>query len=200
MGFLTDYKKPYVRYKGCTYHVNAAYDSVLNIQRMYREEKQMEESEKTDLALSILIGNTRQAWKLSYPERAELLALIFREHIETKKRPHVGRAQRLLDFEEDGEYIYASFLQDYGIDLIDMQGKLSWRKFIALFEGLGEKTKIKEVMRIRGMEIPKPNSYNQKEIQRIQELKMYYALPAGDQEHGLDVLFSTLERMAGKGG
>lgn len=199
MGFLTDYKKPYVRYKGCTYHVNVAYDSVLNIQRMYREEEQLEETEKTDLALGILIENNRSVDKLSYAERAELLELIFLEHIETKKRPHVGRTQRLLDFEEDGEYIYASFLQDYGIDLVDMQGKLSWRKFIALFEGLGEKTKIKEVMRIRGMETPKPNSYNQKEIQQIQELKMYYALPVDDVGSGLDILFSTLERMAGKG-
>ena len=53
-------------------------------------------------------------------------------------------------------------------------------------------------MRYRGMEIPKPNKSNQKEIQEIMELKTYYAL--GYQENngaeGLEKLFTTLEGMA----
>ena len=104
----------------------------------------------------------------------------------------------ILDFEEDGEYIYASFMQDYGVDLIDMQGKLSWRKFIVLFDGLSEDTKIKRVMKIRSMELPAFTGKNQKQIQDILELKSYYALPVrgGGEQHGLDSLFSALEGMA----
>ena len=89
-------------------------------------------------------------------------------------------------------------MQEYGIDLIDQQGKLSWKKFMWLFNGLGSDTKIKQVMHIREMEIPQFNGKNQKQIQEIQELKSYYALPVkgGGGQGGLDLLFSTLEGMA----
>lgn len=53
-------------------------------------------------------------------------------------------------------------------------------------------------MHIREMEIPQFNGKNQKQIQEIQELKSYYALPVkgGGGQGGLDLLFSTLEGMA----
>ena len=135
---------------------------------------------------------------MTWQERSDLLQAIYEEKIQTRSRPRVGKQQKLFDFEDDGEYIYASFMQDYGIDLIEEQGRLPWNRFIALFQGLGADTKIKEVMRYRGMEIPKPNKSNQKEIQEIMELKTYYAL--GYQENngaeGLEKLFTTLEGMA----
>lgn len=57
-------------------------------------------------------------------------------------------------------------------------------------------------MRIRNMEVPKFTGKNSKQIQEIQELKSYYALPVkgGGGQDGLDALFSTLERMAVQGG
>ena len=201
MGFLTDYQIPYVEYKGRSYKINVAYDSILNIQRMYKEEQELDGAEKLDIAVGILIDSGKPE-RLTYAEKCELLELIYREHVNVKERPKVGKQKKVLDFEEDGEYIYASFMQDYGIDLIEQQGKLAWKKFIALFQGLSEKTKIKEVMKIRGMDIPSPNKHNQKEIKQITELKMYYALPSEGMngEKGLDLLFSTLERMVEKSG
>lgn len=134
----------------------------------------------------------RPSWKL------ELLELIVKEHIELPKRPPVGQQKKAVDFEQDSDYIYASFMEAYGLDLVDCQGKLHWKKFMALFQGLPEKTKIKEVMRIRGMEMPEATKNNQKEIQNLMELKSYYALPVegGGGEQGLNSLFGALERMA----
>lgn len=201
MGFLTDYIVPTVQYKEVVYKVNTAFDSVLNIQRMYKD-TDLEETDKLDIALNILIERRGRLKKLSYAEKTELIEIIYKEHINLKEHPKVAKQKRVLDFEEDGEYIYASFMQEYGIDLVEQQGRLPWKKFIALFQGLGEKTKIKEVMRIRGMDIPEPNKYNQKEIRQINELKMYYSLPISSEngENGLDLLFNTLERMAEKSG
>ena len=61
-----------------------------------------------------------------------------------------------------------------------------------------ESTKIREIMKIRGMDLPEPTKYNQKERQSLMELKSYYALPAvgGGGQQGLDALFSSLEARA----
>lgn len=196
MGFLTDYEDHTICFRGREYILDLAYDTVLNIQRMFRERK-MDDADLLMEALK-LFGIPEKAILLSAQEEAaDLLQEIFEQKVQTKTRPKVGKQKKLFDFEDDGEYIYASFMQDYGIDLIDMQGKLPWRRFIALFQGLSDKTKIKEVMRIRGMEVPEPTKTNQKEIQNLMELKAYYALNYQEDngKEGLERLFATLEGM-----
>lgn len=197
MGFLTEYEEPKIAFKDQEYTLDLAYDTVLNVKRMYAE-KLLDDADILVEALKIFGIPERSIFRLSWPERAELLEQIFREKIAGRPRPKVGAQKILFDFEEDGEYIYASFMQAYGIDLIEQQGKLPWNRFMALFQGLPSGTKIKEIMRIRDMDVPAPNGKNQKEIQQITELKMYYALGYHEDNaaEGLDRLFSTLEGLA----
>lgn len=79
------------------------------------------------------------------------------------------------DIRFDGDYIYASFLQAYGIDLFDVQGELHWRKFNALLSGLPEGTKLMEVIKIRKWKAQKGDSAEYKEEMR--RLQKDYALP-----------------------
>ena len=79
------------------------------------------------------------------------------------------------DIRYDGDYIYSSFLQAYGIDLFDVQGKLHWRKFNALLSGLPEGTKLMEVIKIRKWKPQKGDSSEYKEEMR--RLQKDYALP-----------------------
>lgn len=199
MGFLTDYEKNLLIFQGKEYRLDLAYDTVLNVQRMFREQL-LDGGEMLVEALRMFGISDREIRTFSWNDREELLKQIFREKIQGRSRPKVGVQKRLFDFEDDGEYIYASFLADYGIDLIDQRGKLSWSRFLALFEGLTSKTKIKEVMRIRDMDLPKPNGKNQKEIHELMQLKAYYALGYREEnaKTELDRLFSTLEKMATK--
>lgn len=199
MGFLTDYEENLLIFQGKEYRLDLAYDTVLNVQRMFREQL-LDGGEMLVEALRMFGISDREIRTFSWGAREGLLKQIFREKIQGRSRPKVGVQKRLLDFEDDGEYIYASFLADYGIDLIDQRGKLSWSRFLALFEGLTSKTKIKEVMRIRDMDLPKPNGKNQKEIQELMQLKAYYALGYREEntKTELDRLFSTLEKMATK--
>lgn len=165
---------------------------------MYRDAR-LTDYDKVCQALRMLSPGRFQVWLLKPWQKAGLLDCIVKDQIELPKRPQTGRARaRTFDFCEDSDYIYASFMQAYGIDLVDCQGKLHWKKFIALFQGLPEGTKIREVMRIRGMELPKPTKHNQKEIQELMELKSYYALGYREEDtgNGLDRLFATLEGMA----
>lgn len=84
------------------------------------------------------------------------------------------------DIRFDGEYIYASFLQAYHLDLFDMQGKLHWRKFNALLSGLPEGTKLMEVIKIRKWKPQKGDSTEYKEEMR--KLQKDYALPYDEIE------------------
>lgn len=197
MGVLLDFSGENVEYKGKMYKTNTSYDTVLLLQKLYDEEN-LAPGDKINQALKMLTKNPFKVWLLTDIEKAELLKKITEEKINLPPRPKVGKQQKLMDFEADSEYIYASFQQAYGIDLLKERGKLQWKRFCELLDGLPDKTKLREVMRIRAMDVPEPTKYNQKERQNIMELKAYYALPikgVGGQK-GLDMLFSTLEEMA----
>lgn len=83
--------------------------------------------------------------------------------------------EQLYDFKEDAEYIYASFMQDYGIDLIEQQGKLHWYKFRALLGGLSEGTKFRKVLEIRQTPLPSGKGTS-KQRAEMEKLKKAYAL------------------------
>ena len=81
----------------------------------------------------------------------------------------------LFSIKYDGEYIFASFMQAYQMDLIEEQGKLHWKKFNALLSGLPDGTKFVEVMKIRAWKPSKGDSSQEK--QRMRKLQEEYALP-----------------------
>lgn len=53
-----------------------------------------------------------------------------------------------LDYELDADLIYAAFLGQYGIDLVEVE-HLHWHKFLALLSGLNDSTRLREVMGYR---------------------------------------------------
>lgn len=63
--------------------------------------------------------------------------------------PHIdsGGGEQLIFYDIDGDYIYAAFLQQYGIDLIDKE--LHWHKFLALMYGITDNTKLGSIMSYR---------------------------------------------------
>lgn len=198
MGVLTEIPEYSLRTKHGRIDVNPAFNTVLEVQRLYRDEE-FTDYEKVEQALVMLVKNRWNLHLFTPREKIDLLNEISKRYIDTKKRPQFRKSPvPVLDFEEDGEHIYASFMQDYGIDLFREQGKMPWKKFLYLFNGLTSDTKIKRVMQIRGMEVPVPNGKNMKQIQEINELKSYYALPVrgGGGQSGLDLLFRSLEGMA----
>lgn len=200
MGFLTEYFVDEIEVANHKFIINASFDTVLEIQNLYQEAS-LTETDKMLQALRMLIENQSELNRLSLSQKLELLSEIYQQCICIKGKGS-GKKQKLpvFDFEQDGEYIYSSFMSDYGIDLLSERGKLHWKKFIALFSGLSDQTKMHEVIGIRNMKVPRYNGHNQEEIQEIMELKSYYALGVkghGGQE-GLNTLFLTLERMAVK--
>lgn len=149
-----------------------------------------------------LAGNTREEKAESFnndfenysiEEMSKVFKSVFEEHISLSdvKDNHVEydlagnpmkttasddtKQRAPYDIRYDGDYIYSSFLQAYGIDLFDVQGELHWRIFNALLSGLPEGTKLMEVIKIRKWKSQKGDSAEYKEEMR--RLQKDYALP-----------------------
>lgn len=170
--------------------LNLSFDNVLRLFEMWRDED-VPEFVKPHFGIRILTGETLEDFTVE--EMSEVFNEVFEEHISlsTVEDNHVeydlagnpikttasnsGQEKAPYDIRFDGDYIYASFLQAYGIDLFDVQGELHWKKFNALLSGLPEGTKFMEVIKIRKWKPQKGDSAEYKEEMR--RLQKDYALP-----------------------
>jgi len=180
-------------YNGKTYRLNLTLSNVLKVYGILHEDEILSE-EINAFALALLV-------KEKNPPPL-LLEHIFNEYISITKKSSRSTELRIVDFRQDGIYLYSSFLQDYGIDLVKESRHMHWWKFVSLFQGLSEKTKMREVMRIRCQKIPESNKNNNEYIANLIELKQYYALELSQSEretnfkHGLAGLAETLKAKA----
>ncbi len=190
-----------ITFDGRRYSLRLSFDAVLRVLDLQRDTLFLPH-ERLALSVKILAG----AWAVKLPveKQSELFSQIFDEYINDSGRP-VRSGPRVLDFTQDAETIYASFRQAYGIDLYEEQGRMDWRIFMALFQGLPENTKIREIMSIRGREIPAATKYNAKEIAALMEAKAYYAIRVSEDEaeqtfqSGVDRLAASLTERGSHG-
>lgn len=130
---------------------------------------------KLDTALEMLLS---ASFLCDYQLRSDIFQEILKEYI-LKEKPTLGsngtsENKQYYSLIEDADFIFASFMQDYGIDLFDYQGKMHWHKFKALLAGLREDTKFKKVIDIRMWEPTKDTGEEEK--RNMQELQRTYAL------------------------
>lgn len=184
----------YFTYNGKKYKLNLAFDNIINMFDLFKTDILIG-GEITQFVLEMLIVNPIG---VGY----DAVDMIFNDYINISKKSN-DNSTRVLDYKQDGMYIYSSFMADYGIDLFEQQGKLHWWKFVSLLSGLSEKAKMREIMSIRSRPLPEPNKYNQKEIANLIELKQYYALDISQDERernfkqGLARLAENLKQKAG---
>lgn len=138
-----------------------------------------------------------QGLKLYYPEipqnmteAVEKMIWFYRCGKETESGGHgsgSGRAKQIYSFEHDDDYIYAAFLEQYGIDLQDVE-ELHWWKFRALFRGLSEDTEFVKIMGYRSVKITSKMSKEQREFYK--KMQSIHALPITDAERKADELLT----------
>lgn len=92
----------------------------------------------------------------------------------TNDNSNNNRKKRVYSFEYDADYIYAAFLDQYNIDLNEID-YLHWFKFKALFEGLKDENKICEIMGYRAVDINKIK--DKEEQKKYRKLQKEWALP-----------------------
>lgn len=138
-----------------------------------------------------------QGLQLYYPEiphnvtmAVDKMIWFYRCGKETESGGHgsgSGRAKQIYSFEHDDDYIYAAFLEQYGIDLQDIE-ELHWWKFRALFRGLSEDTEFVKIMGYRSVKITSKMSKEQREFYK--KMQSIHALPITDAERKADELLT----------
>lgn len=178
-----------VEIDGKTYELNMAFDNILRLIDLL-EDKEIDPITKINIGLKMLIDDTLDEYSIEKKDEIfySLIKEIFKIDEEDIQPTDIAGnpmpkmpedTKKTYDLKQDAEYIYASFMSDYGIDLFEMQGKLHWYKFKALLGGLTEGSKFLRVIEIRTMELPKGKGM-EKERQRIKKLKEIYKLKDHD--------------------
>lgn len=146
-------------YKGVVYPLDLAFNRVLDVFDILKDDV-LYDIEKAQLSVFLLTGQTItdldllvELW-LYIKETFLDLAPDEKVQYDLKGNP-MPRAKsiddrgRLIDFEKDAEYIYASFQQAYGFSLFDKQDDLTWVEFKALLNALPDDTIMQRIIHIR---------------------------------------------------
>lgn len=124
-----------------------------------------------------LLNSNGKDLDVSYIFRSEMPHSVYIPELLAFSRPKDilprdigGEKVVAYDFEYDSDYIYAAFMGQYGIDLLDIDN-LHWHKFLALFKGLNESTRLREIMGYRCY-----SKSEKKDIDQYEKLRMAWAI------------------------
>ncbi|BAO08047.1 hypothetical protein MM1p45 [Enterococcus mundtii QU 25] len=179
-----------VEIEGVSYPIDLSFDTVLRLFDLLKDPI-LTEPEKIALGLQLLLG-------VSFLYDIETQNTIFLSILETfdileKPKPRYDKkgnqlkpkmkeiADQHFSFDYDAPNIYAAFYQSYGIDLFEERGKMRWEKFIALFGGLPDETRFRQIVSIRTRKMPTGKG-NKEAKDELRKLKKLYALPKEGEE------------------
>lgn len=188
---LTERNPDVYRWQGVDIELNLAFDNVLVFLDMFGDET-IPMDARIKLALAMLVVDTEILKPIAEHDKLldftwdllrDKLNIDMRKEVEPVKADNQDDEEEqdepvpVFDWKEDAGYIYSSFLYDYGIDLIEQQGKMTWDRFHTLFNSLSDKSKMGEAMYYRSCPIPKKEKgSDNEERKRIIKMKEYYML------------------------
>ncbi|MGR3742112.1 Gp15 family bacteriophage protein [Companilactobacillus sp. DQM5] len=188
---LNDPLEDFIKINNKKYSVDMSFDNVLDALD-YLNDKEMTVIDRIDTFIDLMIIDFTANSELEKKSAVEqVIKLINIEPVESQKYDIEGNPmptkkgnenEQLISFSFDSKYIYAAFMQAYGIDLIDQQGKLHWVKFSAMLNALPEDTMMRKIIDIRGTDLK--DIKDKKEKARMRELKKTYRLPNQEIEEG----------------
>lgn len=175
---LTEELTQSIAYQGHNYPIDLSYDNVLRFYQLL-DDADFDESEKVIAAFHIFFNE-------QVPDDPEFLMNVVKllgDYVSSNPYGNDTEGQqgdtvpvRYFSFQQDAEAIYASFMDQYGIDLIEEQGKLHWDKFKALLDGLGPETQFRRIVAIRQRTT---DDLEGEELASVLEQQQYYRLTNG---------------------
>lgn len=169
---------------GSTYDLDMSFDNILKVLDLISDQD-FDDSEKAEIGLTMLIDDDLSSYSDS--KRQDIFIDMIKSvlgkgntakepvDLDGNPMPSNDKQERTYCVKQDAEYIFASFMSDYKIDLIEEQGRLNWYKFQALLAGLTDSSKFIRVIEIRTAELPSGKGTS-KEREQMKNLKEQYAL------------------------
>lgn len=189
---LTDDLKRGYQLRDRVYELNLAYDNVLRFYELL-DDDHFSAIEKAQTAFEMFFGfvpGPDDDVAGAFEAIAKYLSEDPYEDTSTDATDLAGNdfaPTKYYSFAQDAGAIYASFREQYGINLIEEQGKLQWDEFKALFAGLGPKTYFQRIVAIRQAD---PNDYEGKEQVELLEAQNRYALADNHSEEAVQAQLS----------
>lgn len=169
---------------GHTYKLHLGYRTVLKWYEML-EDTDISDIDKVDNSFLLFVGDIPN---ISLEEEATVVNAVqkmitkrpYGNHENIEGKPTANK--RFFSYTKDAEAIYASFIYDYGIDLLDCPG-MRWDKFQALFNNLSEDSPLMRIVRIRQTDT---SNMEGEQLERIMELQTYYMLDEKDTAENVE--------------
>ena len=174
-----------IKIYGAEYQIDADFRTAIRF-TLLMQDRAIDDYTKLGIALYMFLGDA------DIPDYREAIDAILRFYQRGKSsvqgNAEMASTRRNYDFEYDADLIYAAFLEQYGLDLQNVEF-LHWWQFRALFSGLSEKTEFMKVVSYRAIEITNDMTKAQKRFYK--KMKMMYALPDTRTEEEKEKDFAT---------
>ena len=197
-------------YKDKIYDIDLAFDTVLLYMQL-QEDQDIKPETKWLQSLKLFFGKQELPSDPNfYLKSFELIQKVITEApYGVKDQEERGvEATKQFDYVRDAGAIYASFFDQYGIDLNKERGKMHWDTFKALLDGLGPNTYFQRILAIRREDSSKIEDPTAK--QDLLDAQNYYAVDGSKtatelqaqalNSGSLSELFDSLLSSAQKGG
>lgn len=166
---------------GVTYQVNLSFNRVIKA-FSFVEDENLSDGEKVERAFDTFIVDPFPYDNVQI--KAPIVAQLF-DYINANPYGHTEDDSEDseddtgvysdFDFEQDAGAIYASFLQQYGINLSQEFDVMHWDEFIALFQNLNSDTPIQQIRRYRNDDLTGYKDDNDGLI-RASQMQEYFKL------------------------
>lgn len=177
MNLLIDLVSTTVEIEGVEYEINSDFRTSILFELMMQDST-IGEKEKILMALELYYPEIPK----NINEAIDKILWFYRcgKNITSQKGTGKDReATQIYSFEYDDDYIYSAFLDQYGVDLQDIE-YLHWWKFKAMFKSLKEDNEFVKIMRYRAMNITKDMSKEQREF--YTKMKKLHEIPISKSE------------------
>lgn len=189
MNILIDILPNEVDIEGENYKINSDFRTSILFELLMQDNSMSEEDKiihALELYYPVLSKNINEA--------IEKMLWFYRcgKDIVSAKGTGRGKSTQVYSYEYDDDYIYSAFLDQYGVDLQDIE-YLHWWKFKAMFKSLKEDNEIVKIMGYRAMDISKIKDKEQKDYYK--KMKDIYKIPSNinkDEEEKLDEINEIL--------
>lgn len=200
-------------WNGHIYKLDLAFDTVILWQKL-QQDKELDDLDKWVQSNKLFFGSQE------LPDDPKFYAVVYRlinkvitdspygsrEDVKNEKSVDTPPS---YDYVRDAGAIYASFFQQYHIDLNKERGKMHWTIFKALLDGLGQNTYLQKIIQIR-QDDPRKLKDDPEAQNDLIQAQNYYAVDGAKSQKeleqqamsssGMSSLFNSLFSEAKKGG